>query len=81
LSRWAGAPKDQAGIDLVKELANDLNAGFGSTRAMVDAGFIPHYKQVGQTGKIVAPTLNMGYRHLRRHPAPGGNERLQKFLA
>ncbi len=49
--------KDQAGIDLVKELANDLKAGFGSTRAMVDAGFIPHYKQVGQTGKIVAPTL------------------------
>jgi electron transfer flavoprotein alpha subunit len=51
--------KDQAGIALVKELANDLKAGFGSTRAMVDAGFIPHYKQVGQTGKIVAPTLYM----------------------
>ena len=51
--------KDQAGIDLVKELANDLKAGFGSSRAMVDAGFIPHYKQVGQTGKIVAPTLYM----------------------
>ena len=51
--------KDQAGIDLVKELANDLKAGFGSTRAMVDAGFIPHYKQVGQTGKIVEPTLYM----------------------
>jgi len=51
--------KDQAGIALVKELADDLKAGFGSTRAMVDAGFIPHYKQVGQTGKIVAPTLYM----------------------
>jgi electron transfer flavoprotein alpha subunit len=51
--------KDQAGIDLVKELANDLQAGFGSSRAMVDAGLIPHYKQVGQTGKIVAPTLYM----------------------
>ena len=49
--------KDQAGIDLVKELANDLQAGFGSSRAMVDAGLLPHYKQVGQTGKIVAPTL------------------------
>jgi electron transfer flavoprotein alpha subunit len=49
--------KDQAGIDLVKELANDLQAGFGSSRAMVDAGLLPHSKQVGQTGKIVAPTL------------------------
>jgi len=51
--------KDQTGIDLVKELANDLKAGFGSSRAMVDAGLIPHYKQVGQTGKIVAPSLYM----------------------
>jgi len=51
--------KDQAGIDLIRELANDLNAGFGSSRAMVDAGFMPHNKQVGQTGKIVAPTLYM----------------------
>jgi electron transfer flavoprotein alpha subunit len=51
--------KDQAGIALVKELANDLQAGFGSSRAMVDAGFMPHYKQVGQTGKIVAPALYM----------------------
>ncbi len=51
--------KDQAGVDLVKELANDLNAGFGSSRAMVDGGFMAHNKQVGQTGKIVAPTLYM----------------------
>jgi electron transfer flavoprotein alpha subunit len=51
--------KDQAGIDLVRELANDLKAGFGSSRAMVDGGFMAHNKQVGQTGKIVAPTLYM----------------------
>ncbi len=51
--------KDQAGIDLVKELATDLQAGFGSSRAMVDGGFMAHNKQVGQTGKIVAPTLYM----------------------
>ena len=49
--------KDQAGVDLARELADDLNAGFGSSRAMVDAGFMAHNKQVGQTGKIVAPTL------------------------
>ncbi len=51
--------KDQAGVDLVKELASDLKAGFGSSRAMVDGGFMAHNKQVGQTGKIVAPTLYM----------------------
>jgi len=51
--------KDQAGVDLVKELANDLKAGFGSSRAMVDGGFMAHNKQVGQTGKIVAPSLYM----------------------
>jgi len=49
--------KDQAGVALAKQLADDLTAGFGSSRAMVDAGFMPHSKQVGQTGKIVAPNL------------------------
>ncbi len=53
--------KDQTGVDLVKELATDLEAAVGSSRAMVDAGFLPHYKQVGQTGKIVAPTLYMAF--------------------
>ena len=51
--------KDQTGVDLVKELANDLKAGFGSSRAMVDGGFMANNKQVGQTGKIVAPSLYM----------------------
>ncbi len=51
--------KDQAGVDLVKELAAELGAGFGSSRAMVDSGLMAHNKQVGQTGKIVAPTLYM----------------------
>lgn len=49
--------RDQAGVDLVRSLAEDLSAGFGSSRALVDGGFMPHNKQVGQTGKIVAPTL------------------------
>jgi electron transfer flavoprotein alpha subunit len=49
--------KNQEGVDLVKQLAEDLSAGFGSSRAMVDGGFLPHGKQVGQTGKIVAPNL------------------------
>lgn len=51
--------RNQEGVDLVKALADDLNAGFGASRAMVDGGFMPHNKQVGQTGKIVAPSLYM----------------------
>ena len=46
---------------MLRELANDLNAGFGSSRAMVDGGFMAHNKQVGQTGKIVAPTLYLAF--------------------
>lgn len=51
--------KDQDGVALVKELAHDLQAGLGASRAMVDGGFMPHNTQVGQTGKIVAPALYM----------------------
>ncbi len=51
--------KDQDGVNLVKELAHDLQAGLGASRAMVDGGFMPHNTQVGQTGKIVAPSLYM----------------------
>jgi electron transfer flavoprotein alpha subunit len=49
--------KNQEGVDLVKDFAKDLKAALGSSRAIVDEGFLPHNSQVGQTGKIVAPAL------------------------
>jgi electron transfer flavoprotein alpha subunit len=49
--------KGEEGVELARKLAKDLGAGLGSSRAAVEAGWMPHHAQVGQTGKIVAPTL------------------------
>ena len=43
------------GCDAVKPLANDLGAAFGASRAVCDAGWLPHKHQVGQTGTMVNP--------------------------
>tara|TARA_B100001245_G_scaffold79269_1_gene56579 strand:- start:1246 stop:2208 length:963 start_codon:yes stop_codon:yes gene_type:complete len=43
------------GCDTVKPLANDLGAAFGASRAVCDAGWLPHKHQVGQTGTMVNP--------------------------
>jgi len=42
---------------LVRDLANALEGAVGASRAVVDAGWIPHAHQIGQTGKVVSPNL------------------------
>ncbi|MHA2294448.1 MAG: FAD-binding protein [Candidatus Hodarchaeales archaeon] len=44
-------------ISLAREFADELGGIWASSRALVDAGFVPHTRQVGQSGTTVTPKL------------------------
>lgn len=52
--RGLGSPE---AYELVEKLGKQLGAATGATRAIVDAGWVPYAKQVGQTGKTVKPDV------------------------
>ena len=49
--------KGPENFGMIEDLAKALGASVGASRAVVDAGWRPHSEQVGQTGKVVSPTL------------------------
>ena len=47
----------EKGFDLIREVAESVDAAVGASRAAVDAGWIEYHHQVGQTGRTVQPRL------------------------
>jgi len=49
--------KGPEGVEFVQPLAELLDAAFGASRAVVDSGWMPYERQVGQTGRVVSPDV------------------------
>lgn len=49
--------KEAENFSYVRDLAHAIGGAVGASRATVDAGWIDHQHQVGQTGRVVSPNL------------------------
>ena len=48
-------------FELLDELAGELGAAVGATRAVVDAGWVPYAYQIGQTGTTIKPNVYLAF--------------------
>lgn len=48
---------DLQNFQLIHELADTIGATVGGTRDVVEAGWLPHEQQVGQTGETITPKI------------------------
>ncbi|WP_026574682.1 electron transfer flavoprotein subunit alpha/FixB family protein [Bacillus sp. UNC438CL73TsuS30] len=48
---------DEKNFQLIHEFAETIGASVGGTRDVVEAGWLPHYLQIGQTGETVTPKI------------------------
>lgn len=48
-------------FEIIYDFADSIGAAVGASRAAVDAGYAPNELQVGQTGRIISPTLYFGF--------------------
>ena len=49
--------KEAENFSHIRDLAHAIGGAVGASRATVDAGWIDHQHQVGQTGRVVSPNL------------------------
>uniref|UniRef100_A0A0A9Z6P7 Electron transfer flavoprotein subunit alpha n=1 Tax=Lygus hesperus TaxID=30085 RepID=A0A0A9Z6P7_LYGHE len=49
--------KTKETFELIHRLADTMHAAVGVTRAAADLGFAPYDLQIGQTGKVISPTI------------------------